>query len=139
MFSRMLSAILTLIPLFKYGTEYLNLDTTYQTEYIKCISMGDSSSKSISSIANFLRNFGLLLMSACSVSSGVSERFKDVSGLLAQKTELAGGIGYGLTAVMDWSKNYGTGYSLKILSSSLCQASVGLAAAKKEVERFRRG
>lgn len=139
MFSRMLSGILSLIPVTKYGVEYFNLDTPYQDDRLAQLTAADQGSKFIATLANYLRNFGLLLMSACSVSSGVSDRFKEINGIISQKAELAGGLGYGLTAIMDGTKNYGTGYSLKILSSSLCQASVGLGAAKREVERFRKG
>lgn len=139
MFARMLSGILSLIPILKYGTDYYNIGTVYEDSQLALVAQADQSRRNVSDIANALRNFGLLLMSACSISSGVSDRFKEGNGILAQKAELIGGIGYGLTTVMDWTKNYGPGYSTKILSSSLCQASVSLGAAKKEVERFRKG
>ena len=139
MFARMLSGLLSLIPMLQYGTEYFNLGTDYEDSQLAQLTQADQSSKTIADLANSLRNFGLLLMSACSISSGVSDRFKEGNGILAQKAELFGGMGYGLTTMMDWTKQYGTGYSTKILSSSLCQASVGLGAAKREVERFRKG
>jgi hypothetical protein len=87
MFARMLSGVLSLIPMLRYGTEYFNLGTPYQDDQLAQLTQADQSSKNIADLANSLRNFGLLLMSACSISSGVSDRFKEGNGMLAQKAE----------------------------------------------------